>query len=475
MLAGFYLFNIVCVGETDKTFIISAYNGKFCKIENYSDYSLITNYNGKSQAGSLCLNNFKIDIVLVSSKNSVAVENRNQTLTLMEYMNERNHAYFIENVKLKNNCITMTNNLSIYLVETGADNVIKRYKSADYEIEPIKISQKIDYLFTDVESDNAYAAVSGGIYDADNGSFIKCDVPAYPIKSNGEYYCDRNGNVYSFSCNDGFEKILSVGASGVCAAGDKVFRVCGSKIYVMDLNGADIGEYNINTNALDICASKSFVAVMTSSEVITLNLTDFTYYSNKASSSEDIEKSTEARKNNGENRTGEINKENEVRNKSHGNYQNVQESIENPPKNEEISGSVTANQALSSSVYNIYGNIINVPYGTTISKFKKNISYGEGRLVISNHKGKSAGSGKIGTGWTIEIYFGNCKVLYYTCVSGDITGEGNINTLDLKALTNYLHGNSELERYEKAAADFNDDGEINILDVYQIQEYSLSL
>ena len=71
-------------------------------------------------------------------------------------------------------------------------------------------------------------------------------------------------------------------------------------------------------------------------------------------------------------------------------------------------------KGLKSTCYEIYKDIINVPCGTTVSKLKKNLSYGEGRLVITNHSGKPAGSGKIGTGWTIEVYYGNQKFIYYT-------------------------------------------------------------
>ena len=54
---------------------------------------------------------------------------------------------------------------------------------------------------------------------------------------------------------------------------------------------------------------------------------------------------------------------------------------------------------------------------------------------------------------------------------GDVTGDGNINILDLVQIANYILEVST-PMYE-CAADFTQDGNVNILDLVQIANYIL--
>jgi hypothetical protein len=54
---------------------------------------------------------------------------------------------------------------------------------------------------------------------------------------------------------------------------------------------------------------------------------------------------------------------------------------------------------------------------------------------------------------------------------GDVSGDGNINILDLVQIANYIL-NISVPSYE-CAADFTGDGTINILDLVQIANYIL--
>jgi hypothetical protein len=54
---------------------------------------------------------------------------------------------------------------------------------------------------------------------------------------------------------------------------------------------------------------------------------------------------------------------------------------------------------------------------------------------------------------------------------GDVTGDGNINILDLVQISNYILDIS-VPAYE-CAADFTQDGNVNILDLVQIANYVL--
>ncbi len=468
--------SIIGIGESLKISIVPTADGRFYKFENQGDCCIITSYNGKADARENYLNNFRTDFILTSGNISVAVENKNETLTLFKFDDGRNNVYYIENVKLKDNCIAMTNDLNIYLAETGADNVIRRFLTADYEVDAIKTPGKINYLFTDIESGTPYAALSDGIYNAEDGSFIKCDVPAYPLKSNSGYYSDRNGCIYTFSSAEGFKKILSLASSAVCTTDSGIVCLSDNRVYMMNFDGKEIGKYDLSKNAYDVYASKSYIAVVSDSGVDVLTPDNFTYDSSVDEKKvKSVQKNDDSINNNDKSQKSEEKKSNYSSNENLQDLQQSNSAIVN--YNVEILNNSynASDKGLKSTCYEIYKDIINVPCGTTVSKLKKNLSYGEGRLVITNHSGKPAGSGKIGTGWTIEVYYGNQKFIYYTCVKGDLTGEGNINTLDLRALADYLQSNMGFESLEKTAADFNGDGRLDILDVYQIQKYSLSL
>jgi hypothetical protein len=54
---------------------------------------------------------------------------------------------------------------------------------------------------------------------------------------------------------------------------------------------------------------------------------------------------------------------------------------------------------------------------------------------------------------------------------GDVSGDGNINILDLVQIANYILGVS-VPAFE-CAADFTQDGNVNILDLVQIANYIL--
>lgn len=128
---------------------------------------------------------------------------------------------------------------------------------------------------------------------------------------------------------------------------------------------------------------------------------------------------------------------------------------------------------ITSSVYHIDRDrflISGISGGTTVAKFKSNLSYGDYRVSFKNYKGADKTSGNAGTGTT--AYFsdanGNRKEAYILIVAGDLTGEGNVNANDKRAAMSELLGESKLTFPFDLACDMNGDGMIDTLDLLKI-------
>lgn len=116
------------------------------------------------------------------------------------------------------------------------------------------------------------------------------------------------------------------------------------------------------------------------------------------------------------------------------------------------------------------GTVCGIAPSTTLAAFKHNLTC-NGTLRILNQEGKQLDSGTIGTGMTVQLLQSGqvceeIKVLVY----GDLTGEGNCNTLDLRALYDSLLGKKPLSQPYLQAADCNHDGQTDTLDLLAIEK-----
>lgn len=129
------------------------------------------------------------------------------------------------------------------------------------------------------------------------------------------------------------------------------------------------------------------------------------------------------------------------------------------------------NLKYSSSVYEIdYTNrlICNVSTKTTVSQFKKNFSCnGEIKVFDKNNLQKT--SGNVGTNMTVVFSKGSENAVYTISVKGDLTGEGNVNSLDLNVVFNHLLGIADLSSVQIISGDLNDDGVITNKDLVLIK------
>lgn len=115
-------------------------------------------------------------------------------------------------------------------------------------------------------------------------------------------------------------------------------------------------------------------------------------------------------------------------------------------------------------------NIIwNIPQETTIAKLKENMTYSGYNIEFYNKDNIRKTSGKVGTGFYMIVKDGENEYLRYTLsVKGDLTGEGSVNTNDVKVISKYLMKSQDISDIQYISADVNEDGILNGIDILKI-------
>lgn len=112
------------------------------------------------------------------------------------------------------------------------------------------------------------------------------------------------------------------------------------------------------------------------------------------------------------------------------------------------------------------GNLIFISGGTTFAKLYKNLGIEKSELKVYKTDGNKVTSGSLGTGMLAEF----SGKSYSLIVAGDLTGEGNINSRDLKALMNHLTDEVPLKEPYLTAADLHNDKKIDTKDLLALSK-----
>ncbi len=118
---------------------------------------------------------------------------------------------------------------------------------------------------------------------------------------------------------------------------------------------------------------------------------------------------------------------------------------------------------LSFKDYRLNGKYIFVSQGTTKAVFKKNIVY-DGYVISFSSQRRI-----IGTNEKVTFKRNNKNKKYTFIVLGDLTGEGNINTNDRKAMFGYLLGTEALSKAFCISSDLNKDSKITNVDLVMLE------
>lgn len=135
----------------------------------------------------------------------------------------------------------------------------------------------------------------------------------------------------------------------------------------------------------------------------------------------------------------------------------------------DIDSSADPSPSITSDLYRIdYEKriIYAIPAKTSVSLWKSHMTYDGYALTL--YQGNTVRkSGNIATAMTADFSLGDA-VSFELCVGGDLTGEGNVNSKDRKALLDFLLGSWNLTGAYLCAADINIDNSVDLLDAVTI-------
>lgn len=106
-------------------------------------------------------------------------------------------------------------------------------------------------------------------------------------------------------------------------------------------------------------------------------------------------------------------------------------------------------------------NFIYAKHGITVSKLRKALGLRSDEIAFIRNDGNVKTSGKLGTGMK-ALYEGGERIIV---IKGELTGEGNINSRDLKLMMRFVLGEIVPSDIEFIAADLNNDGMIAVDDL----------
>lgn len=365
----------------------------------------------------------------------ITQRDKSLALTKISTMTARETYVMISDFQLRDKCLCVDTSGQMYAVDKRNQNtIVVCYISGD-RIDEINVSEKVNSLFYYSEKDQVFAVTDDSIINVKEGVKIKCEIPAKEYHFCGDLCSDSEGNVYRFEPDKGFEKILITDYRILCLAEDCIYTADGSVIYRLDNVGEIISYYDTGEEIDELLASGSTVAYVYDNSIDILNtkhMVSISESSAEEKSSEEVSRLLTSQK-------SEVSQE--------------------------------FNYDIKSSEVEISGEFIFLNEEMTLAKLKKAIEYHDNTLTVKNHNGKNVTSGKVGTNWELTFSGAESRT-YYTVFSGDITGEGSVNSRDVDLMCSYLFDNTEFSPAQAFAADIDENEKIDLLDMYILYKNS---
>ena len=431
-LTGQYNHYSAANDDTDRIF--SDGRGKFYRFFSDTESTIVEQieYNNTKR---IFYQSVPSDSALVTGGNMVIVRSSGSRLILFTAVkNSIDHLVSFNDLLPKKNCIASDSSHTYYITDERNPSAVIICSKDGAEVKNCELSSEVRFLFSDTEGNTVFAACENGIYDIREEKWISCPVPEGEICFNNRFCTDSSGNVYELTPEDGFVLLGNYPYQHISVTEDgKIYAAVDNIIYLLDDHGKAAYSYTTENEITRLTASGQIIAVC-DSELLLLRQSDFQQIYAPAEESSEV------------------------------NLPDPEVDVSDPEQSvQEWDGTV------SSDLYQIEDGIIsNIPEKTTVTALISHLDWGEGEVIIRNASQKQMTSGKIGTGWTVQIISGQQDCIFFTAVRGDLTGEGNVNSNDVKKLSGYLFQNAELTKYEQAAADWNGSGSVELKDLYEI-------
>lgn len=118
------------------------------------------------------------------------------------------------------------------------------------------------------------------------------------------------------------------------------------------------------------------------------------------------------------------------------------------------------------------GYISGISPGTGVETIKGALESvaGYNQVLVFDKDNNIVSSGKVGTGYKVQISNNSSKEVLEIVINGDTSGDGVINALDLLQVQKYILGTYNLTGAYLKAGDTSKDGNVNALDLLQVQK-----
>ena len=391
------------------------------------------------------------------------------------YAPARQLTELVDDLMPQTGCAAITSNGMLYVTDEREPAVIRLYANLYRLQKKVTAPSAVRRLFMTADSSAVYALTDQGIFLPDSNRLVPCDIPAVPFSLNEGVCCDANGTVYMFDAQKGFDRQQQTDYAALCYAQNHLYTYTADTVFQLDENGEPIAFYHPLAQPITaIAASGSHVAVLSEHSFSDCPISDFQPLKTEPVSTVSNEPSVLVSSQPHESVISAVshadNSRTESRQPSDSRPVQSHEPTETP-SDSSIEEPLPSSVTVTTDAYTIDGHLLtDIPLGTTIAVLKRHLSYPHCTLTVRNHHGTIVNSGTVGTGFVLRFSLDEQHYRdYHTVVSGDITGEGHLNTNDLTQLARFLVGSQELTAYQQLAADTNHDGECTVSDLYLLQ------
>lgn len=443
-------------------------NKRIFLLENDGRASSLTVYCGGVRNEEIHLENMSFSDCIPLDNGVILSGTEGGRITVAEKTGRNEEFFFIEGSTYKSGCIAVTEDRRLYYVDPASDSTVHICECLCVEQRTVKLPASVTALFADEQSRRVFAVSDGGVYDADSGAFIPCEVPSHLFGHSGGVFYDRSGGVFSFDAAKGFVLSFTTDYELLCASESDVFAFDNGNIYILGSDGAPEAVYHSGCTAADMAADRTCAALLTESGgILLVRISDF-----EAIEKEDSKISEPS--------SAEGPSQSDVPDSA---PSQATESGVSRGRQSRPSGTVSAltavsmpesrqesiaSSGLTSSVYRINGDLVYVPGGTTAAQLRRGLDQDSGSVDLTDHNGRAGAGGQLGTGWMIVYGCGSVHREYHVVVRGDVTGEGNVNTHDLRSLSEMMNGDAGPEKWILAAADADNNGRLEVTDLFLI-------
>ncbi len=131
---------------------------------------------------------------------------------------------------------------------------------------------------------------------------------------------------------------------------------------------------------------------------------------------------------------------------------------------------------VNSTKYTIASTVTKVEPNTTVESFLQSVQVTNGTAAVYTAGGQAKATGILATGDVLQIFSGTTlHTSYPVIIIGDINGDGQITSLDLRIAQKHILGAAALQGHYLTAADSSKDGALTSLDLRIAQKYILGM